>query len=117
MEAFRQIEVEKFVQKSVLFLKNNFADWCADKRQEEIEAFIYKMIEFGEQYDIKKQLNLQKLMFFKIEFEFDIPLVKVLEEILNEVEKNESYRVTQFYKTLDSNNLLTKNDDTDSWWE
>lgn len=100
MEAFRQIEVEKFVQKSVVFLQNNFADWCVDKERDEIEAFIYEMIDFGEQYDIKKQLNLQKLMFFKIEFGFDVPLVEGLEEILGDIGKNESWRVKCFYKSL-----------------
>jgi len=108
MEAFRQIEVEKFVQKSVAFLRDNFADWCVDKEQEEIESFIYEMIEFGEQYEIKKQLNLQKLMFFRIEFRFDIPLVGELEEILGAVNKNESFRITQFYKMLDIGKLNFK---------
>lgn len=108
MEAFRQIEVEKFVQKSVVFLQNNFADWCVDKEQEAIEAFIYEMIAFGEQYDIKKRLNLQKLMFFKIEFGFDVPLVEELEEILGEVDMNESYRVKSIYKSLYNNQLHLK---------
>jgi len=108
MEAFRQIEVEKFVQKSVVFLHNNFADWCADKTPDDIEAFIYEMIAFGEQYEIKKQLNLQKLMFFKIEFGFDVPLVVELEGILGEVEKNEGYRVKCFYKLLLSGDIVIK---------
>ena len=116
IEAFRQIEVEKFVQKSVVFLQENFADWCADKEQEAIETFIHEIIEFGEQYEIRKQLNLQKLMHFKISYEFDIPLVEHLEAILSPVDTNESYRITQFYKTLDTVDLSVKKDSLDDWF-
>lgn len=120
MEAFRQIEVEKFVQKSVVFLRQNFADWCADKEQEEIEVFIHKIIAFGEQYEIRKQLNLQKLMHFKITYEFDIPLVEHLEEILTPVDTNESYRVKCFYKSLLNKELPIKSAEKGEeldWWE
>ncbi len=120
MEAFRQIEVEKFVQKSVVFLQQNFADWCADKEQEAIEAFIHGIIAFGEQYEIRKQLNLQKLMHFKITYEFDVPLVEHLEEILSQVETNESYRVKCFYKSLLNKELPVKKEekmDEFDWWE
>ncbi len=100
MEAFRQIKVEKFVQKSIVFLRQNFPEWCANKEQEEIETFIHEIIVFGEQYEIRKQLNFQKLMHFKIKYEFDIPLVEHLEAILSPVDMNESYRVKCFYKSL-----------------
>lgn len=100
MEAFRKIELEKFVQKSVIFLRENFTDWSADKEQKGIEVFIYEIFEFSEQYEIRKQLNLQKLMYLKIEFGFEMPLVKEFEDILGEVEQNESYRVKCFNKIL-----------------
>ena len=120
MKAFRQIEVEKFVQKSVVFLQENFADWCADKEQEAIETFIHDIIAFGEQYEIRKQLNLQKLMHFKITYEFDIPLVEHLEAILSPVDTNESYRVKCFYKSLLNNELPVKSEKKEEdfdWWE
>ncbi len=120
MKAFRQIEVEKFVQKSIVFLQENFADWCADKEQETIEAFIHEIIAFGEQYEIQKQLNLQKLMHFKITYEFDIPLVEHLEAILSPVDTNESYRVKCFYKSLLNNELPVKHERKEEdfdWWE
>ena len=116
MEAFRRIEVEKFVQKSVVFLQENFPDWCANKEQDEIEAFIHEIITFGEQYEIRKQLNLQKLMHFKISYEFDIPLVEHLEAILSPVDTNESYRVKCFYKSLLNKELPVKREEEFDWW-
>ncbi len=116
MEAFRQIEVEKFVQKSVVFLRQNFPEWCTDKEQEEIEAFIHEIIAFGEQYDIRKQLNLQKLMHFKIKYEFDIPLVEHLEAILSPIDTNESYRVKYFYKSLLNDDQPVKKEGEFDWW-
>lgn len=105
MEAFRQTQVEKsmakFVQKSVTFLQQNFSDWCVEKELSEIEAFVQTMIEFGEKYKIRKKRNLQKLMFLKIEYKFDIPLSESLNNILLPVDIDETYRLTQFYKILD----------------
>jgi len=100
MEALKQIEIEKFVEKCVVFLKNNFEDWCASKSINEIEYFIYEMLSLGDQYHIKKQINLQKLMFFKIEYDFEMPLKRNLIEKIDELGRNEDYRIKQFNKAL-----------------
>ncbi len=114
MEAFRQIEVEKFVQKSVVFLRQNFPEWCEGKEEQEIEAFIHEIIAFGEQYEIRKQLNLQKLMHFKITYEFDIPLVEHLEAILNKKEWGENYKIKCFQGGLINSELPVKKTKTSS---
>ena len=120
MEAFQQAEVEKFVEISVVFLQENFTDWCEGKGREAIEQFIREMMTFGKQYGIYTEINIQKLMHYKIEFDFDIPLQTALATELRKPDIHEDHRVNFFYEKLIPNNTLNKTsteEDEDEWWE
>jgi len=108
IEAFKKIEIQKFVNKSIEFLKENFAKWCAEKDQEELQNFIYEIIDFASAYKIQNQILIQKLMYLKIKYEFDIPLVPHLHQHLLPVEANEKYRVKNFYQSLDQDDIPVK---------
>lgn len=119
IEAFKQIEIQKFVKKSVEFLKENFADWCEEKEDQEVEIFINEIIDFAKEYQITNQILLQKLMYLKITYDFEIPLVEHLHNHLLPLEANEKFRVKNFYQSLDQDDLptkvKTKTEDTVFW--
>jgi len=117
MEAFRQIEVEKFVQKSVLFLRDNFKEWCSERPLDEITDFIHNIIALGNKYHINKQKNLQKLMFLRIEYGFLIPLEDNHKRIFEKVIESETSRVATFFKNLheEKNSTNKEQDDGLDW--
>lgn len=77
IESFRQIEREKFIVKSLYFLKKNFSEWCADKDESEKREFIDSAIDFGGKHSILKEINVQKLMMILINYA-DIDIDKEL---------------------------------------
>jgi len=60
IEAFKKIEIQKFINKSIEFLKENFAEWCAEKEDEELEKFINEIIDFAKKYKISTQKSIDK---------------------------------------------------------
>jgi len=99
-EVFFNKEKDKFIEKSIVFLKENFLDWTKDKSESELVDFIEEIIDFGEQYNILSQLNLQKLMYYKIDLEFDIPLNEKLEESINIRNRHEEFLLRSFHRAL-----------------
>lgn len=52
------------------------------KRDKDIEPFILEVVEFGEKYHIKKEINVQKLMVLELKMGL---LQKEMEEKINEI--------------------------------
>lgn len=67
MEAFKKAEVEKFKKKCDEFLNLNFPDWYKDSSKLKRMILIDKIIEFGEKYEIRKEISLQKLLVFELQ--------------------------------------------------
>ena len=101
LEAFKKREITKFVEKSKLFLQQNFENWCRKKEENAIEFFINRTIEFGAEMNIRKQNNLQKLMFLQIEYQLNFPLNGEPEKIMIEKVVPEDHRLANLFKKLD----------------
>lgn len=52
LEAFKEASYERFIEKSLIFLDENFSAWARGQREEELRAFIIETIEFGEKIGI-----------------------------------------------------------------
>ena len=102
LEELDKNKLENFIGQSIIFLQLNFKEWCNGKTAELIRQFIVSMIAFGNTYNIKKGNNLQKLMHYKIEYQFDIPLHEKLEKILTNPGWNENARIENLYLILSS---------------
>lgn len=100
---FKNVYIEKFIIDSIEFLNSNFAQWVKNKSKDELDNFVRDTIEFAQLYSIKKEINVQKLMYFRINFNFPIPLTIEHRNLLLETEKNEDGRMRNFYKILMSN--------------
>ena len=101
LEAFRKREVAKFVEKSKLFLQQNFEKWCQKKDDDALKIFIQRTIESGADVNIRKQNNVQKLLFLQIEYQLNFPLKGEYEKIMLERNVSEDQRITSLHKTLD----------------
>jgi len=102
MELFSNHMTEVFVEKTILFLQKNFAEWAADKDDAALSAYIRSMMAFGKKHNVLKQINLQKLMHYHIRYAFEIPLHKDMGLILDELHVSENNRVRNFYQHLKS---------------
>ena len=100
IEELNKNKVDNFIGQSILFLQLNFSTWCNEKTADMIRQFIFSMIEFGNTNNIKKGNNLQKLMHYKIEYQFEIPLHEKLEKILTNADWDENARVESLYLVL-----------------
>lgn len=99
--AFHDLQKEGFVDKCKTFLKDNFPNWCSEHSNEEIEIFIRKMLTFGHEHAINKEINLQRLMYLKIRFNYKIPLDDDIEVILKDDEVGESRRLKKLHQLMD----------------
>ncbi len=99
-------KLEQFISTSLLFLRENFPEWSQTKEDKFLRDFINKMIQFGREYNILKEINVQKLMAYKIEYDFVMPLKNDRKIKLNQQDFEEDYRMDQFYIALESNYRL-----------
>ena len=104
VKAFSNSKWEEFIQKSFPFLRDNFKEWCMDRKDDELRKFILETVDFGEKYGIGKEINVQKLMHFKIEFNFDLKKYNVLQKELNRADINEDQKTENLYLLLASEN-------------
>jgi hypothetical protein len=95
LEQFDKLNIEKFVTLTLAFLKDNFKDWIAGKDETELRNFIIRMTEWAAKYNIHAGINIQKLIHYKIEYGWDIPLHKKLEAHLKD-SHSETARVESF---------------------
>ena len=99
---------QNFVAKCVLFVDNNFADWCADKAADEKQSFVNLMVDFAHAHNVMGELNIQKLIFWKIEYDFAMPLADYQQYKLQRKEFDENYRVAQFFNYITGTESLIK---------
>jgi len=97
---FTKIEEAKFVQKTVVFIKYNYRDWTKNRSDEELEDFVNEMILIGKKSEIFKEVNIQKLIFLNIQFQYPLPLTFAHRILLKEENIDEDHRVKKFYKAL-----------------
>jgi len=108
MALFQSHALEQFIIKSISFLKKNFLVWSLHRSDEAIRLFVEETIRFGGGYNIRKQINLQKIMHYQIEYSFEIPLSGYLQERLAGKDLNETQRVERFYFGLIKNQHLVE---------
>jgi len=106
ISTFEKIEVDKFVQKTMVFLKYNYQDWAKNKSDEELKKYVLEVIDLGKKYAVYKEVNIQKLLFLNRQFSFSLPLTFAHRSILMEKELNEDIRIKQFYKLLSKNQSI-----------
>ncbi|HRH49184.1 MAG TPA: hypothetical protein PLP23_10555 [Panacibacter sp.] len=101
---FNLLKYEEFIIKAVGFIKLNFPEWCREKMDDDVKKYILFMIQFSEKYNIYTEINVIKLIEYKLEFNFDLVKYKVLENTLMNLDISEDERIANFYLNLESGN-------------
>jgi hypothetical protein len=93
---------ERFIAKTVLLLEEGVSGWGQDKSSEEKEQFVRFMMEFAGSNKVFKEINVQKLSVWYLEFGFTIPLSDYFASILNKEGLPENDRIERFYEAIKS---------------
>lgn len=115
MEVFEYQSMGLFIKKSIPFLKENAPKFTKEKSDDELEKLIIKAIQFAESHNIKKEINVRRIMLLKIEHDFSYKLTDNLKFGLSGTSFGEDYRLDKFENLLISKNqrtVITLDNDT-----
>jgi len=100
-QAFATNEMEKFILDTTAWIKENEPNWFSDNKQKiEIQKFIKELIIFAKKCNVHKEINIQRLVYYKIKYNYDLPLSKGLNDTLTEENLEEEKRVQNFFLSL-----------------
>ncbi|NEN23565.1 hypothetical protein G3O08_08635 [Cryomorpha ignava] len=105
IEALGTPKKEKFIEKTIAFLKENTPKWAESKTDDQISATIENMIELGRERNIKKEINIQKLLFHWIKYELKTPPSPEIDAELIQESRSENYRVKCMIKAIRRNGV------------
>jgi len=108
IDKMAEAQKNNFVTMTILFLEKNCSVWCQDKTEDEKRHFVESMIDFSHKYNIFKEINVQKLTFWKIFHNFSIPLSEDMASKFDGKNLDEEYRLDRFLQTLISEKDLIK---------
>jgi hypothetical protein len=106
IDAMAEAMMKRFTVKSILFLENEAPSWCQNQSEGEIAQFVNEMVEVSQLNKVFSEMNIQKIMMWKIEYDFEVPLDGCLRSILNNETGTEDYRLEQFFKEITSTHEL-----------
>ena len=96
---------EKFILKTIEFLRENTPEWAEEKDGQEIRGPIEEMIKIGKELNIKKEVNIQKLLYYSKTKELQIPFSAAIQEILKTPDLGEDLRTKNLIKAIVKNHV------------
>lgn len=105
IEVLGKQQQEKFIEKTITFLRDNTPKWADSKTDDQIRSAIEKMIELGKERNIRKEINIQKLLYHWIKYDLNMPLSDEIEGELNQQGLSENYRVKCMIKAIVKNGI------------
>ena len=98
-------EKEKFILKTIEFLDENLPDWAHSKNEEEIRKYIEDMITIGRCKNVKKEINIQRLLYHSILRQIPNPSAIARDILTYSEEEDENDRVKNFINLLRKENV------------
>ncbi len=96
---------EGFIVNTVNFLRGNAEEWSSKRTDEQVRGVIEEMIEIGEKNHIRKEINIQKLLYYSIVNELQIPFSEAIHEIIQAPDLGEDLRTKNFIKAIVKNHV------------
>ena len=102
MKVFKDHSTEEFVQRTVVFLRENTPDWAMQRTDEAIAEHVRAIISWGHEAGIRKEISIQKILYNTIRKGCSVDDENIL-SILTTLHLTEDRRL------LDFNEYLRKN--------
>lgn len=106
--ATEQQQKKRFIGMTVNFIRKNFGEWSGKQSDSDLTKFIENMIEFAEKHDVLSGPSIQKLIAYKIIYDFSIPLPPHLRFILKRPGLDEYARLQYFERQFEDMSPLIK---------
>ena len=111
--ALAEAMMDTFVTKSQAFLRENEPHWCEGKDDETLRAFVNETAALARARDIRKEINIQRLLIHRVRGELDAPPADLHHIRLSEDGVPENERIERYRKTLHGNGFVRITLDTD----
>jgi hypothetical protein len=108
MEAMERGMMKRFIDKTVDFIRINFPEWSCRQSDDALIYFVETMIKLAEEHGIRKEISIQKLIAYKITFQFSTPLPPQLDFALNRAGLDEDSRLEFFVRQFEDMSPLIK---------
>jgi len=118
MNAMEHIMMTHFIDITLDFLKLNFPEWISNRTDAALTSFIWDMIHFAQEHDIRSEISIQKLIAYKILYQYPIPLSPQLDFVLTRAGLAEGSRLEYFKRQVEDLSPLIKvtlEDATELW--
>ena len=100
MVAMEEAMMSRFVKKCVVFTRSNFDVWSHKKDDVELTSFVREIIELAHRCNIRKEINIQKLLAYKIEIGYECSLPGNLHRLLTSNGMSEDSKMAVFLQLL-----------------
>jgi len=100
IDKLNEDQYNNFVEKSIRFLKYNFENWCIGKADSELQDFVVNSINLIKVFNIKFEINVQRYLFFRIEYKLEQPFDEEILKILKNNNIHESDKLTNVHESL-----------------
>lgn len=108
MNVLGQAEMKHFIDITLDFLKLNFPEWSRNQTGAALTSFISDMIHFAQEHDIRREIGIQKLIAYKIIYQYPIPLSPQLDFVLTRAGLDEDSRLEYFKRHIEDVSPLIK---------
>jgi hypothetical protein len=108
MAVMESTMMKRFIDKTLDFIRINFLEWSSQQTDDVLTGFVRDMIKFAQDHEICKEISIQKLIEYQIDFKFSIPLRSQLENTLRRPGLDEDSRLEYFKRQIEDLSPLIK---------
>jgi hypothetical protein len=108
MEAMEQRMMNRFVDKTLDFIRINFPEWGSGQSDDVLSEFVVTMTKFAQEHDMRAEISIQKLIAYQIIFGLSLPLPSKLVFVLKRAGLDEDSRLEYFVRQLEDMSPLIK---------
>ncbi len=108
LKHFSRLSRERFIEKSLVFFEQNFPQWRAGKNEDDLRSYVEVAIEFAERHGIKREINVQKLMYLDITHGLFGLQHDAITALLNREDLPQDRKVEELMIALNSKNYRKK---------
>lgn len=105
IEALGSPHKAKFIEKTITFLRESIPEWAESKNDDQVKTSIESILEIGKERNIKKEINIQKLLYHWIKYDLNIPPSQQIDTQLVQDGLSEDYRVKCMIKAIRKNGI------------
>ncbi|MFZ1399076.1 MAG: hypothetical protein WAS33_19375 [Candidatus Promineifilaceae bacterium] len=99
LEALGAPHKEAFIAKTIAFLRKECAEWASSKKDDEIRESVERIINIGKKHGIKKEINVQRLLYHMALKFMSIKRIENAMEVQTDMDISEDRRTKEIIRS------------------